>query len=220
MQTAPLATDPSSLLTALQWRYATKVFDPGRLIAADTWSALEAALVLTPSSYGLQPWKFLVIDDPALRSELRPFSWNQSQITDASHLVVFLARRSIIASDLDRLIQATSAARGLPLEQLGFYRDLIQKDLVDGPRSAMIDQWSTNQVYIALGNFMTAAALLEVDTCPIEGFSPPDYDRLLGLDTSGYRTAVVCAAGYRAPEDKYASLAKVRFPAAELIEHI
>jgi nitroreductase len=210
----------ASLLAALHWRYATKLFDSSRSIAADTWSALEDALVLTPSSYGLQPWKFLVIDDPALRAELRPFSWNQSQITDASHLVVFLARRSITDSDLDRLIQATSEARGLPLEQLGFYRDLIQKDLVDGPRSAFIDQWSTNQVYIALGNFMTAATLLDVDTCPIEGFSPPDYDRLLGLEASPYRSAVVCAAGYRAADDKHASLAKVRFPASELIEHL
>ena len=214
------ATSTASLLAALHWRYATKVFDNSRSIDPTTWSALEEALVLTPSSYGLQPWKFLVIDDPALRADLRPFSWNQSQITDASHLVVLLARRTIAASDLDRLIQATSEARGLPLDQLGFYRDLIQKDLVDGPRSAFIDQWSTNQVYIALGNFMTAAALLEVDTCPIEGFSPPDYDRLLGLEASPYRSAVVCAAGYRAADDKYASLAKVRFKASELVEHI
>ena len=214
------AISADSLLASLRWRYATKVFDPTRTIDAATWSALEEALVLTPSSYGLQPWKFLVIGDPALRAELRPFSWNQSQITDASHLVVFLARRSITAEDVDRLIQATSEARDLPTDQLGFYRDLILKDLVNGPRSASIDPWSTNQLYIALGNFMTAAALLEVDTCPIEGFSPPDYDRLLDLESSPYRSAVVCAAGYRAVDDKYASLAKVRYPASELVEHI
>jgi len=217
--TAHSSPDGASLLAALHWRYATKAFDSSRTIDAGLWDTLEQVLVLTPSSYGLQPWKFLVIEDPARRAELRPFSWNQSQITDASHLVVFLARRSILASDLDRLIQATSEARGMPLEQLDPYRGLIQKDLVDGPRSASIDQWSTNQLYIALGNFMTAAALLEVDTCPIEGFSPPDYDRLLGLVASPYRAAVVCAAGYRAATDKHASLAKVRFPASELIEH-
>jgi len=94
----------------------------------------------------------------------------------------------------------------------------MKKDLINGPRSAVIGAWAVNQVYIALGTFMTAAALLGVDTCPIEGFSPPDYDRLLGLDDSPYRTAVVCAAGYRDHEDKYASLAKVRYPASELIE--
>jgi nitroreductase len=213
------ATDPNTLVEALQWRYATKAFDAARTIPAGLWSSLEQTLVLSPSSYGLQPWKFVVIDDPALRSELRPFSWNQSQITDASHLVVFLAKRTIDGADLDRLIEATSTIREQPIEQLAFYRSMMQKDLLDGPRSALIDQWSTNQLYIALGTFMTAAALLGIDTCPIEGFSPPDYDRLLGLDTSPYRSAVVCAAGYRSADDKYASLAKIRYTAAELIEH-
>mgnify|MGYP002634041938 FL=1 len=213
------ATDPNTLVEALQWRYATKAFDAARTIPAALWSSLEQTLVLSPSSYGLQPWKFLVIDDPALRSELRPFSWNQSQITDASHLVVFLAKRTIDGADLDRLIEATSTIREQPIEQLAFYRSMMQKDLLDGPRSALIDQWSTNQLYIALGTFMTAAALLGIDTCPIEGFSPPDYDRLLGLDASPYRSAVVCAAGYRSADDKYASLAKIRYTAAELIEH-
>ena len=213
------ATDPNTLVEALQWRYATKAFDAARTIPAALWSSLEQTLVLSPSSYGLQPWKFVVIDDPALRSELRPFSWNQSQITDASHLVVFLAKRTIDGADLDRLIEATSTIREQPIEQLAFYRSMMQKDLLDGPRSALIYQWSTNQLYIALGTFMTAAALLGIDTCPIEGFSPPDYDRLLGLDTSPYRSAVVCAAGYRSADDKYASLAKIRYTAAELIEH-
>jgi nitroreductase len=211
---------PSDLLAALRWRYATKQFDAGRTIPAEVWSALEEALVLTPSSYGLQPWKFLVITDPGLRAELRPFSWNQAQITDASHLVVFLAKREITLADLERLIEATSAARGIQVEELGFYRDLMQKDLVNGPRSTIVDQWAKDQVYIALGNFMTCAALLGIDTCPIEGFSPPDYDRILKLEDSPYRSAVVCAAGYRGAECKYASLSKVRYPAAELIEHL
>jgi len=160
-----------------------------------------------------------VIDDPALRAELRPHSWNQSQITDASHLVVFLAQRTVTEPDLDRLISATSKARGVATEQLSGYRELMAKDLVHGPRSARIGSWASNQVYIALGTFMTAAALLGVDTCPIEGFSPPDYDRILGLEASPYRTAVVCAAGYRSATDKHATLAKVRYTASELIEH-
>lgn len=212
-----LITSPD-LLEALTWRYATKQFDSERRIPAETWAALERALVLTPSSYGLQPWTFLVIDDPALRQELRPFSWNQAQITEASHLVVFLARRRIEDRDLDRLITATAAAR-LESDSLAGYRELMHKDLVAGPRSASIEVWSSNQTYIALGNFMTAAALLGVDTCPIEGFSPPDYDRLLALEDTPYRSCVVCAAGYRSANDKYAALAKVRYPLEELIEH-
>jgi nitroreductase len=210
---------PDDLLSALRWRYATKTFAADRRIAPELWAALEQTLVLSPSSYGLQPWTFLVIDDPALRAELRPHSWNQSQITDASHLVVFLAKRSITEADLHRLINATAGARGLSPEQLAGYRELMANDLVHGPRSAQIATWASNQVYIALGTFMTAAALLGVDTCPIEGFSPPDYDRILGLETSPYRSAVVCAAGYRSTDDKYATLAKVRYPASELIEH-
>jgi nitroreductase len=204
---------------ALNWRYAVKVFDGSRQIEPTTWAALENSLVMSPSSYGLQPWKFLVIHDPALRAELRPHSWNQSQITDASHLVVFLAKREITEADLDRLIDATSTTRGVPAEQLSFYQDLMQKNLIDGPQSQQIEGWTARQVYVALGTFMTTAALLGVDTCPIEGFSPPEYDRILGLESSPYRSCVVCAAGYRDASDKYAGLAKVRYAPSELIEY-
>jgi nitroreductase len=209
---------PGALDAALNWRYAVKTFAASRRIDPTTWAALENSLVMSPSSYGLQPWKFLVITDAALRAELRPHSWNQSQITDCSHLVVFLAKREITAADLDQLIGAISTARAVPPEQLGFYREMMQKDLLHGPRSQHIERWASNQVYIALGTFMTAAALLGVDTCPIEGFSPAEYDRILGLDSSPYRSCVVCAAGYRDPSDKYAGLAKVRYAASELIE--
>ena len=210
--------DPGALLAALHWRYATKVFDPEQPISAELWASLEQAMVLSPSSYGLQPWKFLVITDPAIKAELRPHSWNQSQITDCSHLVVFLVRRGIDAADAERLINATAEARGLPLDQLAPYRGMIEKDLIHGPRSQVIGQWGSNQVYIALGNLMTCAALVGVDTCPIEGFSPADYDRILNLGDTPYRSSVVCACGTRNATDKYAQLAKVRFPLEELIE--
>ena len=214
-----MLTGPDTLLDALRWRYATKAFDSSRHIDASTWQALEQALVLTASSYGLQPWKFLVISDPALRAELRPHSWNQSQITDCSHLVVLLKKRVITAADADRLIAATAGERGLDPSLLDGYRQMIQVDLIDGPRSQVIGAWAANQVYIALGNLLTSAALLGVDTCAIEGFSPPDYDRILQLDASDYQSCVVCACGYRSADDKYASLAKVRYTAADLIEH-
>jgi len=213
-----MTTSPETLLEALRWRYATKSFDAGRSIPDDLWQTMEDALVLTPSSYGLQPWRFLVIRDAALKAELRPHSWNQSQITDASHLVVLLSRRHIEGRDLDRLIEATASSRGLDPTTLAGYRQMMAKDLVEGPRSATIERWASNQVYIALGNLMTAAALLGIDTCPIEGFSPADYDRLLGLDDSDYRSCVVRACGYRSAEDRYAGLAKVRYDRADLIE--
>jgi nitroreductase len=207
------------LLAAQRWRYATKTFDPGRRIPPDQWQALEECLVLSPSSYGLQPWKFLVIDDSSLRQELRPHSWNQSQITDCSHLVVLLAQRTVTAADADRFVASVAAARGQELSALDPYRQMIQVDLIEGPRAAEIASWASNQLYIALGNLMTSAALLGIDTCPIEGFSPAEYDRILHLEASEFRTRVVCACGYRSADDKYASLAKVRYPASELIEH-
>jgi nitroreductase len=218
MSPTPPSDTAAQLHDAMAWRYATKVFDPSRRIEASTWSALENALVQSPSSYGLQPWKFLVIEDPALRQQLRPESWNQSQITDASHLVVFLAERQIGPAEADRLINAIARTRGLDPADLANYRQMIDVDLINGPRSQQIERWASNQVYIALGTFMTAAALLKVDTCAIEGFSPAAYDRILELENSPYRSCVVCAAGYRADSDKYASLAKVRYPASELIE--
>jgi nitroreductase len=210
---------PDILLEALRWRYATKAFDASRRIDAPTWQTLEQALVLTASSYGLQPWKFLVITDPAIRAELRPHSWNQSQITDCSHLVVLLKKRVITPADADRLIAATAGERGLDPTLLEGYRKMIQVDLIEGPRSQVIGAWAANQAYIALGNLLTSAALLGVDTCAIEGFSPPDYDRILQLESSDYQSCVVCACGYRNADDKYAALAKVRYPAADLIEH-
>jgi len=207
------------LLETLRWRYATKAFDPARRIEPSTWAALEECLVLTPSSYGLQPWKFLVLSDPQLRAALRPHSWDQAQITDCSHLVVLLRRRTITAADVDQLISTTASLRGLDPSALEGYRQMIHRDLIEGPRSQMVNQWSANQVYIALGNLMTCAALLGIDTCPIEGFSPADYDRILGLEQTPFQSTVVCACGHRSPEDRYAALAKVRYPAQELVEH-
>jgi len=205
---------------ALQWRYATKTFDPSRSIESNVWQTLEKSLVLSTSSYGLQPWKFLVIRTPELRQQLRPHAWNQSQITDAAELVVFLGRRRIEQGDLDRLITATCQARNLEPQQLAFYADLMRRNLIEHEQmpSTAIAEWVGRQVYIALGTFMTAAALLGVDTCPIEGFDPAAFDRLLGLESSPYRSWVVCAAGYRAKDDAYAQLAKVRYTADELIE--
>lgn len=209
---------PAALLQALQWRYATKVFDPSRAIPSETWQALEEALVLTPSSYGLQPWKFLLIQDQALRRELRPHAWNQPQITDCSHLVVFLAKRTITAVDADRLVGAIAAARGQRPEDLAGYRQMIQVDLIEGPRRLEIERWTSNQLYIALGNLITSAALLSIDTCAIEGFSPSEFDRILQLEASEYRSRVVCACGYRSTDDHHATLAKVRYSATDLFE--
>ncbi|MEG4232683.1 NAD(P)H-dependent oxidoreductase [Microcoleus sp. Pol11C3] len=208
----------TDLLENLTRRYATKQFDPAKTIAPEIWTALEDALVLTPSSYGLQPWKFLIITSSELKEQLKPLSWNQSQVTDCSHYVVFAIKKNLTAEDVDRFVARTAEVRGGTVEAMAGYRNLIVSDLVDGTRSFNINQWSTHQTYIALGNFMTSAALLGVDTCPMEGIEPVNYDRLLGLSAKGFTTVVACAAGYRSEADKYASLAKVRFPKSEILE--
>lgn len=212
------ALSPAALLETLKWRYATKQFDPAKKIDSATWAALEEALVLTPSSFGLQPWKFLVIQDPALKAKLRPVSWNQSQVEDCSHHVVFLVREKLGLEDIEHFVDRIAEVRGVDRESLAGYRGFMVGDLVEGPRSAQIFEWAARQVYIALGNFMTSAALLGVDTCPLEGLVPEQYDEILGLKGTGYRTLCACPAGYRAEGDKYASLPKVRYPLTEVIE--
>lgn len=212
------ALSPAALLETLKWRYATKQFDPAKKIDSATWAALEEALVLTPSSFGLQPWKFLVIQDPALKAKLRPVSWNQSQVEDCSHHVVFLVREKLGLEDIEHFVDRIAEVRGVDRESLAGYRGFMVGDLVEGPRSGQVFEWAARQVYIALGNFMTAAALLGVDTCPLEGLVPEQYDEILGLKGTGYRTLCACPAGYRAEGDKYASLPKVRYPLTEVIE--
>lgn len=208
------------LLNALNWRYATKVFDPSRKIPEDVWQTLERALVLSPSSYGLQPYRFLAITDPAMRSALLPHSWNQKQVVDASHYVVFTARTHMTEADVDKLIARTTDVRKVPAASLTFYRDMMLGDLVKGPRSRIAHEWATRQAYIALGNLMTCAALLGVDACPMEGFIPAEYDRVLGLKDSGFASVVCCALGYRAAADRYAAQPKVRFEVKDLVQYV
>lgn len=213
-----MSQSTSQLLDAMQWRYATKVFDAAKKIPADVWNALEKALVLTPTSYGLQPYQFLVVQDPAKRAALLPHSWNQKQVVDCSHYVVFTARTEMTAADADRLIARIAEVRNISPDSIKFYRDMMMSDIVNGPRSKAAHEWAARQVYIALGNLMTAAAVLGVDACPMEGISPVEYDKILNLEGTGYKTVVALALGYRGAGDKYATLPKVRYELKDLIK--
>jgi len=204
---------PAALLDALHFRYATKRFDAAKKIDPETWSALEQSLILTPSSFGLQPWKFLVITDPAIREQLLAHTWGQRQVTDCSHLVVMAVHKAVDVAYIDKFIARTAEVRGVSVESLAGYRNMMA-----GATSMMTPEWAARQAYIALGQFMLAAAVLGVDTCPMEGFIPAQYDELLGLEAQGLTTAVLCPAGYRSAECKYASLAKVRWAAEDVIE--
>jgi nitroreductase len=208
------------LLEALNWRYATKIFDATRKIPSDVWKTLEQSLVLTPTSYGLQPYQFLVVQHAAKRAELLPHSWGQKQVVDCSHFVVFTARKEMTEADVDKLIKRTTDLRKLPADSLNAYRGMMMGDVVKGPRGKAAHEWAARQTYIALGNLMTCAAVLGVDACPMEGLVPSEYDKVLNLDGTGYATVVACALGYRAAGDKNASLAKVRYATTELVRTI
>jgi nitroreductase len=209
-----------TLLEGLNWRYATKHFDATKKIPAETWATLEQTLVLTPTSFGLQPYQFLVIENPAVRAQLLLHSWHQKQVVDASHLIVFAVRTEITVADVDKYIQRALEVGKLPAGTLDKYRHVIIHAVVDGLSSHAAHGWAARQTYIALGNLLTAAGLLGVDTSPLEGIVPAEYDKILGLEKSGYTTVVACALGYRSEHDKYANFAKVRFEADQVIRHI
>ena len=183
------------------------------------WAKLEAALLLAPSSYGLQPYKFIVVNDPALREQLKGAAYGQEQITDCSHLVVFAARLDITEQDVEHYLARIGEVRGVERAKLEGYAKVIKGDVVNGPRHAVVREWTARQAYIALGQLMTVAAVESIDVCPMEGFDTGKFDEILGLPAAGYRAVVLAAVGHRAEDDGAASLPKVRLPAGELIEH-
>ncbi len=215
-----MAVSSDDIENALAWRYATKKFDPLKKISEQDWKTLEKSLHLAPSSFGLQPWKFIVIKDPALRQKLRPHSWNQPQIVDASHMVVMTIRKNLSKKQVERHLANISNVRGTPAAALEDYKTRIF-NFLDQPESAFdVNAWATRQVYIALGMFLETAALLGIDACPMEGLDPSEYDKILNLKDSGYHTVVVVTAGYRAKDDVFATYKKVRFPITEIIEEL
>jgi nitroreductase len=212
-------TTPDQIVQQLNWRYATKQFDSEQKIPDDVWSVLEQSLVLSPSSFGLQPWKFFVVRNPDLRQQLRDHAWGQAQVTDASHLVVLAIKKDIGTAEVDQFVERMATVRDVPMETLSNYGGMVKGFLAEPPYPITMESWATRQVYIALGFLMYSAALLGVDTCPMEGFDPAKFDELLQLPAQGYSAVVLCAAGYRAADDKYADLPKVRYSAKTVIGH-
>ncbi|MFN7840262.1 MAG: NAD(P)H-dependent oxidoreductase [Pirellula sp.] len=205
-------------LDYLKWRYAVKRFDSTRKIPSDLWEQIEDSMILTPSSFGLQPWKFLVVTTDEVKAKLPAISWNQNQPAECSHMVLFAANHVIDAAYVDRYIAEMSTTRGVPIENLTDFRNVMLGFLRN--RGSEISGWAANQVYIALGQLLTVAATLGVDACPMEGLLMNEYDRLLGLEDTGFKVVVGCALGYRHPEDRYAQAAKVRFSKNDLVTKI
>lgn len=206
----------SPIIDALQWRYATKKFDPSKKISEiDLHELLEAAR-LAPSSYGLQPWGFVVVTDPALRKQLREHAWNQAQVEDASHLIVLCARTDVNEAFVKQYIETIVKTRNVPRESLKGGEDMIL-GFVKGETPESLVAWAQKQVYLALGILLESAALKRIDACPMEGFDPAKFDEVLGLKKHNMTATVLCTLGYRAADDHAAKHMKVRFAAGDVI---
>jgi nitroreductase len=210
--TTPVSAE--TMIQQLSWRYAVKKFDPSRKVSAADWQTLEKAMILAPSSYGLQPYRFVVITSQDVKNRLPAISWNQGQPRDCSHFVVFAARIKEDASDVQAYIDRIVRVRGVSHESLeGYKKMMLGTAASQSPEAALA--WARCQAYIAMGFLMSAAAMLGIDACPMEGIVGAEYDKLLGLPEKGYTAVAAVAVGYRAADDDYAKLKKVRFEASE-----
>ena len=201
------------------WRYATKKFDASKEASAEDIQTLLEATRLSASSYGLQPYHVYVITDKTIREQLKPASWGQSQITDASHLLVFANVTDFDASLVDNYLENVSTTRNIPEEGLKGYGDFMKSKLLELPTASKAE-WAIRQVYLAFGNAMQAAAELKLDTCPMEGFEPEKYNAILELDEKQQNAVVVLAVGYRSDEDDTQHYPKVRKSKEELFTFI
>lgn len=207
------------ILNQLNWRYAVKKFDSSKKINEENWNLIEDCLTLSASSFGLQPWKFLVVENKSTRAELRKFSWNQPQVEDASHYVVFCARKDINQNYVDTFIKKVAEDRQLKTVDLEGYKNMIL-GFASSMNQEQVLNWNAKQVYISLGNIMTVCSLLKIDTCPLEGIDKDKYDEILNLKGSDYTSCFSCAFGFRDKEDSYSTLKKTRFNKKDIIVKI
>lgn len=208
-----------SYLKNLNWRYATKKFDDQKKVSQEDLDTLIDAMQLSASSYGLQPYHVFIISDAAVREQLKPASWGQSQITDASHLIV-LANKTVVDDNLiDSYLDNVSETRGIPKDGLTGYGDFMKSKLLPLDDSTKAG-WTARQTYIVLGNLLAAAASLKIDACPMEGFEPETYNEILGLKEKGLNAAVVATIGYRSEADETQHYKKVRRSKTELFTHL
>ncbi|MBC7438810.1 MAG: NAD(P)H-dependent oxidoreductase [Flavobacterium sp.] len=199
----------NAFLENQNWRYATKKFDAAKKVSASDLELLKEAIQLSTSSYGLQPYKVFIVENPALRAQLLPVSWGQSQIVDASHLLVFAnvidLGQNVIDDYFDNLIET----RGVPAESVKGYKAFMSSSVTSLPEDVR-NTWTSKQTYLALGNLLNAAAELKIDVCPMEGFVPAQYNEILGLDKLNLNASLVATVGYRSEEDATQDYKKVR----------
>jgi len=209
----------NQFIDALKWRYATKKFDPAKKVSPQDVDTLLEAARLSASSYGLQPWKIFVITNPDIRTKLSTAAYMQSQVTDASHLLVIAGQNQVPTSYIENFTKLSEITRGLPEGSLNAYKDMMV-GTVGSKLPADIKEWTSKQTYIVLGTLLSAAALMKIDATPMEGFNGAQVDEILGLTTLGLHSTLLFPIGYRAEDDKTASYKKVRLPKEDLFTHI
>ncbi|MBC2705726.1 MAG: NAD(P)H-dependent oxidoreductase [Desulfobacula sp.] len=204
------------VIKALNFRHACKLFDPDKKISKEHMDMIVTAAHLSPTSFGLEAWKFLVISSDVVKKTLRPACWNQPQITDASHVIVILSNPSL-ADPSKEYIRLNSERRGLPEDAVKVYIEKYKNHMETQvfPRMSAY-AWCSKQCYIGLANIMTTAASEGIDSCPIEGFEKELVEKALNIDTNQYEVAVVVALGYRTKEQPE----RRRHPMESVVEYI
>jgi nitroreductase len=205
-----------NIIDALEWRYAVKKFNEEALLSEQQLEAVKKAFNLSASSYGLQPYKLVMLQNKALQERLLPHSYNQKQVVQASAVLVFCIRKDIDSSYIDGYFGLIASARGQTPESLDGYKNFMKSTLA-GKTPAEMSMWATNQVYLNMGTLLTACAAMEIDSCPMEGFSPAGYNQVLELDKMGLEAVLVMPIGIRASDDSVAILKKVRKPLEEAV---
>lgn len=206
-----------SLIDNLNWRYATKKFDTSKKVSESDIDTIKEAISLAATSYGLQAYKVLIIEDEQLRQKLLPATWGQPQVVDASHLMIFCSYNEVTPEYIDQYVGLKSDVQGIPFENLKGYGDFMKKTIGSFPEE-MTRTWTAKQTYIAMANAMAACAELKIDSCPMEGFDAAKYNEILGLDAKGLSAALVLPIGYRSEEDQTQHGKKVRKPLTDLFE--
>lgn len=207
------------IIEALNWRYATKKFDATKTISHTHLSALLESIRLSPSSYGLQPFKVFVVQNQATREQIKSAAYNQTQVTDASHLLVFAAQKSVSTKDVDAYMNNVATTRKVTLDQVQGFGDYIKNSIEPlSPEKFLV--WNEKQCYIALGMLLHTAAQLKIDSTPMEGFEKEKVDDILDFKNQNLTTTLICPLGYRHKDDKNQWQAKVRKPKEQLIKTI
>ena len=208
-----------NITEALNWRYATKKFDVNKKIDDMKLETILESLRLSPSSYGLQPWKFIIVNNEEVRVKIREAGYGQPQITEASHIIVFANKKNIDDSLVDQYINFVSKEKNIEISKLEGFSSMIKGSFA-GKTIEGLRAWASRQLYLSAGVLLTSCAVLEVDACPMEGFDSLAVDEILGLDALGLESKLIVAMGYRSEDDKSTLSKKIRFPKEDVFIEI